>query len=195
MSARLGSQEFGGDLFGDLPRDGYRSVVGALAAALDIRFNTEVVTVESAADGIRAVCADGSVETGSPVLVAVPLGVLKRGRPRFDPPLPEPLRAAIDALGFGRYEKIAVRFEAAFWRDDGISHLIVFPSDDNERAMWVFDLDAFGAGAVLCAHLFHTLTPCALDRSPAEAVSWFRDVLAEAVRHPVPEPIATAVTS
>jgi polyamine oxidase len=98
-------------------------------------------------------------------------------------------------LGFGRYEKIALRFEAAFWRDDGISHLIVFPSDDNEPAMWVFDLDAFGAGPVLCAHLFHSLTPYALDRSPAEAVTWFRDVLAEAVGHPVPEPIATAVTS
>jgi monoamine oxidase len=188
-------EEFGGDLFGDLPRDGYRSVVGALAAGLDIRFNTEVVTVESAADGIRAVCAYGSVETGSHALVAVPLGVLKQGRPRFDPPLPEPLRAAIDVLGFGRYEKIALRFEAAFWRDDGISHLIVFPSDDNEPAMWVFDLDAFGAGPVLCAHLFHSLTRYALDRSPAEAVTWFRDVLAEAVGHPVPEPIATAVTS
>ena len=68
-------------------------------------------------------------------------------------------------------------------------------ADDNEPAMWVFDLDAFGAGPVLCAHLFHSLTPYALDRSPAEAVTWFMDVLAEAVGHPVPEPIAAAVTS
>jgi monoamine oxidase len=48
---------------------------------------------------------------------------------------------------------------------------------------------------VLCAHLFHSLTPHALDRSPGEAVTWFRDVLAEAVGHPVPEPVATVVTS
>jgi hypothetical protein len=48
---------------------------------------------------------------------------------------------------------------------------------------------------VLCAHLFHSLTPYALDRSPAEAVAWFRDMLAEAVGHPVPEPAATVVTS
>ena len=54
-------EEFGGDLLGDLPRDGYRSVVGALAAGLDIRFNTEVVTVQSVADGIRAVCAYGAL--------------------------------------------------------------------------------------------------------------------------------------
>ena len=188
-------EEFEGDLFGDLPRDGYRSVVEVLAAGLEVKFNAEVVLVEVAADGIRVTCADGSVETGSHVVVTVPLGVLKRGSPRFDPPLPTPMQVAVDALGFGRYEKIALRFEAAFWRHDGISHLMVFPSDDNEPAIWVFDLDAFGAGPVLCAHLFHSLTPYALDRSPVEAVTWLRDVLAEAIGHPVPEPIATAVTS
>jgi polyamine oxidase len=188
-------EQYGGDLFGDLPRGGYRSVVEALAAGLDITFNAEAVAVRVDADGIGVTCADGSVEIGSHVVVTVPLGVLKRGSPRFDPPLPTPMQVAVDALGFGRYEKIALRFEAPFWRHDGISHLMVFPSDDNEPAMWVFDLDAFGAGPVLCAHLFHSLTPYALDRSSVEAVTWFREVLAEAVGHPVPEPIATAVTS
>lgn len=46
-------EEFEGDLFGDLPRDGYRSVVEVLAAGLDIKFNTEVVAVQVAADGIQ----------------------------------------------------------------------------------------------------------------------------------------------
>ena len=100
-------------------------------------------------------------------IVTVPLGVLKRGRPRFDPPLPAPVQRAVDALGFGRYEKIALRFDSPFWRDDGVSHLIVFPPEQDQPAMWVFDLDAFGAGPVLCAHLFHTLTPYALDRPAA----------------------------
>ena len=61
--------------------------------------------------------------------------------------------------------------------------------------MWVFDLDAFGAGPVLCAHLFHTLTPYALDRPRAQAVDWLREVLAEVVGHPVPDPVASVVTS
>jgi monoamine oxidase len=194
--ANFGDEEqYGGDLFGDLPRGGYRSVVEVLAAGLDITFNAEAVEVRVDADGIRVTCADGSVEIGSHVIVTVPLGVLKRGSPRFDPPLPTPMQVAVGALGFGRYEKIALRFESAFWRHHGISHMMVFSSNDDEPAMWVFDLDAFGAGPVLCAHLFHSLTPYALDRSPVEAVTWFRDVLAEAVGHPVPEPIATAVTS
>ncbi len=188
-------EQFEGDLFGDLPRDGYRSVVHALAAGVDVRLNTEVVSVEVDDDGIRATCADGSVETGSHVVVTVPLGVLKRGRPRFDPPLPAPMIEAVDRLGFGRYEKIALRFESPFWRADGLSHLIVFPPDEDEPAIWVFDLDAFDAGPVLCAHLFHTLTPIALDRSPARAVGWLTDMLTEIFGHPVPEPVATVVTS
>jgi polyamine oxidase len=189
------NEQFEGDLFGDLPRDGYRSVVAPLAAGIDVRLNAEVTSVVVEADGIRAIGADGSVEAGSHVIVTVPLGVLKRGCPRFDPPLPAPVRRAVDALGFGRYEKIALRFESAFWRDDSISHLIVFPSDGAEPAMWVFDLDDFDAGPVLCAHLFHTLTPYALERPPAEAVDWLKGVLAEVFGRSVPDPVDAVVTS
>jgi polyamine oxidase len=181
------AEVFEGELFGDLPRDGYRSVVKQLATGLDIRLGVEVVSVEVDADGVRAACVDGSVEAGSHVIVAVPLGVLKKGSPKFDPPLPAPMLRAVDALGFGRYEKIVLAFESAFWRDDGISHLIVFPSDEVEPSMWIFDLDAFAAGPVLCAHLFHTITPYALDRPPAQAVVWLRALLAEVFGRPVPE--------
>jgi polyamine oxidase len=188
-------EQYQGELFGDLVRNGYRSVVKVLATGLDIRFGSEVVLVQVSVDGVRVTCADGSVETGSHAIVTVPLGVLKRGGPVFDPPLPTAVRAAVDSLGFGRYEKIALRFETAFWQTEGISHFMVYPCADDEPALWVFDLDAFGAGPVLCAHLFHSLTPNALDRSPAEAVTWFTDILAEVLGHPVPEPVATVVTS
>ena len=188
-------EDFGGDLFGDLPRGGYRSVVSAVAEGLDIRCNTEVDAVEVGADGVRVAGADGSVEAGSHVIVTVPLGVLKRGRPRFEPPLPTPVQGAIEALGFGRYEKIALRFESAFWRDDGVSHLIVFPAGEQEPAMWVFDLDAFGAGPVLCAHLFHSITPYALDQPPTQAVEWLKGVLTDVFGRRVPEPVATVVTA
>jgi polyamine oxidase len=188
-------EDFEGDLFGDLPRRGYRSVVSALADGLDIRCNTEVVAVDVDADGIRVVCADGSNEAGSHAIVSVPLGVLKKCRPRFDPPLPTRVQDIIEALGFGRYEKIALRFESAFWRDDGISHLIVFPAAEHEPTMWVFDLDDFGAGPVLCAHLFHSITPYALDQPPAQAVEWLRGVLTEVFDRPMPEAVATVVTA
>lgn len=193
--AGLGDEEtYAGDLFGDLPRAGYRSVVEALAAPLDVRVNSEVVSVEVMGDAVAVTCADGSVQSGTHAIVAVPLGVLKSGRPQFHPPLPQSVQAAIAGIGFGRYEKIALRFDPAFWRDD-LSHLLVFRSDDAEPAMWLFDLDAFGAGPVLCAHLFHSLTPYVLDRTPIDAVRWLTDLLSEVFGHAVPAPIATAVTS
>ncbi len=188
-------EPFEGDLFGDLPRDGYRSVVHALAARVDVRLNTEVVSVDISADGVRVICADGSIESGSHVVVTVPLGVLKRGSPRFNPPPPAAVQRAVERLGFGRYEKIALKFESPFWRDEGLSHLIVFPFDEDESSMWVFDLDAFGAGPVLCAHLFHTLTGRALDQPSAAAVDWLKGVLSGVFGHPVPEPVATVVTA
>lgn len=186
-------ETYDGDLFGDLPRGGYRSVIELLATGLDVRLNTEAVSVEVRSDGVQVTSADGRVETGSHAVVTVPLGVLKRGSLRFDPPLPAAVQSAVDALGFGRYEKIALRFQSAFWSQADLSHFVVFPTDEDEPALWVFDLNAFGAGPVLCAHLFHSLTPYLLDQSAA--VNWFKDKLVEMIGHPVPEPIATAVTS
>ena len=187
-------EEFDGDLFGDLPRGGYGRVVAPLAEGVDVRLSTEVVSVDVGADGVTVACADGSVETGSHAIVTVPLGVLKRGNPRFEPALPAAVRDAVARLAFGRYEKIALRFESPFWRDAGLSHLVVFPADPDEPSMWVFDLDAFGAGPVLCAHLFHSLTPHALDQPHVQAVDWLKGVLAGVFGHPVPEPVATVVT-
>ena len=78
-------EEFEGDLFGDLPRGGYASVITALAPGIDVRLNTEVMSIEVEEHGVRVACSDGSVEFSSHAIVTVPLGVLKRGSPRFDP--------------------------------------------------------------------------------------------------------------
>ena len=77
------------------------------------------------------VTADGTAEAGSHVVVTLPLGVLKRGLPRFTPALPPDRLAAIGRLGFGRFEKVALRFAEPFWRQAGFPHLMVFPRDPN----------------------------------------------------------------
>ena len=112
-------EEFEGDLFGDLPRGGYASVITALAPGIDVRLNTEVTSIEVEEHGVRVACSDGSVEFSFHAIVTVPLGVLKRGSPRFTPPLPAAVQRAVEKLAFGRYEKIALRFEKPFWRDEG----------------------------------------------------------------------------
>ncbi|KAL7577967.1 hypothetical protein ACA910_007589 [Epithemia clementina (nom. ined.)] len=58
----------------------------------------------------------GETFVGSHVLVTVPLGVLKAGTISFDPPLSRSKQEAIAQMGFGRLEKILLRFEQPFWR-------------------------------------------------------------------------------
>lgn len=187
--------EYGGDLFGDLPDGGYRSLVLAMAAALDVRLGVEVAEVALSDDGVRVRAGDGAVEVGSHAVLTVPLGVLKRGAPRFRPDLPPDRLAAIERLGFGRYEKVALRFARPFWRDAGLSHIVLFPRDPALPALWVFDLDAFGAGPVLVCHVFHTAAHHVLDESPAAAADWVMDMLSEAIGRKSREPTDVAVTS
>ncbi|GAA2394686.1 hypothetical protein Cme02nite_54650 [Catellatospora methionotrophica] len=94
---------------------GYQSVVDALADGLDVRLGHVVTRIETGGPGpVRAVTAHGDF-TADKVLVTLPLGVLKSGTVAFDPPLPEPKQSAIDRLGFGTLNKIALHFAEPFW--------------------------------------------------------------------------------
>ena len=186
--------EYGGDLFGDLPEGGYSTVVDALAAGLDVRLDWPVAQVTATGDGVSVTSASGATEAGTHVVVTAPLGTLRNGLPAFDPPLPAERTDALHRLGFGRYEKVALAFDRPFWRDAGWSHLVLFPPDPAEPALWVFDLDAFGAGPVLVCHVFHSATGHVLWTSRRSAVRWVTDLLGPAYGAPLPEPVASVVT-
>jgi polyamine oxidase len=187
--------EYGGDFFGDLPEGGYGTVVRALAEGLDARLGAAVTEVNLGPDGVQVRCVDGSSYAGTHVVMAVPLGVLKRAALRFSPALPADRLDAVDRLGFGRYEKVALGFAEPFWRVAGLSHLVLFPRDRDEAAVWVIDHNAFGAGAALTFHVFHSNAGHVLDASPEDAARWALDLLAEALGRPCPQPSAVTVSS
>ena len=187
--------EYDGNYFGDMPDGGYRRLVEAMATGIDVRLGVEVTEVALAAGGVRVRGADGASEEGSHVVVTVPLGVLKRGAPRFSPALPPDRLAAIGRLGFGRFEKVALRFDEPFWRAEGFPHMMVFPRDPGEWMVWVMGLDAFGAGPVLVFFVFHSAAGRVLDQGRDDAVRWALGMLAEAIGRPCPEPVAVTVTS
>src|SRR5690348_13364414 len=114
---------------------------------------------------------------------------------RFSPALPSDRLAAIERLGFGRYEKVALRFDEPFWRAAGLPHAMIFPRDPEAAAVWAIGQDAFGAGPVLVFHVFHSATGHVLDVASGDATQWALDMLAEAIGHPCPAPVAVAVTS
>ena len=187
--------EYDGNYFGDVPDGGYRRLVDAMAAGVDLRLGVEVTEVEHSAGGVRVRCADGTSEEGSHVVVTVPLGVLKRGAPRFSPALPPDRLAAIERLGFGRFEKVAMRFDEPFWRAAGFPHLMIFPRDPGEWMVWVIGHGRVrrrpGAGLFRLPQRGRPL----LDAGPDAAARWALDMLAEATGRPCPEPKAVAVTS
>jgi monoamine oxidase len=187
--------EYDGHYFGDVPDGGYRQVAEAMARGVDVRLGAEVTEVAVSADGVALRCADGTTEEGSHAVVTVPLGVLKRGAPRFSPPLPADRLAAIGRLGFGRFEKVALRFSEPFWREEGFPHLMIFPSDPAEVTVWMLGMDAFGDGPVLVLLVFHSAAGRVLGASPDEAARWALGLLAEATGRPCPVPEAVAVTS
>src|SRR5207342_2510544 len=139
--------------------------------------------------GVRVWSDSGETEDGTHVVVTVPLGVLKSGLPAFAPALPPERSQVVSRLGFGRYEKVLLRFADPFWREAGWSHLVLFPPDPAEPAVWVFDLDAFGSGPILVCHVFHSATRH-VSSSPNMAARWVTDQLAAALDAPCPEPLA-----
>jgi len=187
--------EYDGSYFGDAPEGGYRQLVDATASGVDVRLGRPVSEVAVSSDGVRVVTADGTVEEGSHVVVTLPLGVLKRGQPRFSPALPPDRLAAIRRLGFGRFEKVALRFAEPFWRDADFPHLMIFPRAPGEWMVWVMGQDAFGGGPVLVFFVFHSAAERLAGTGADAAVRWALGMLAEAIGRPCPEPAAVAVTS
>jgi monoamine oxidase len=187
--------EYDGHYFGDVPVGGYRRLVEAMAAGVDLRLGVDVAEVACSPDGVRVRRGDGTTEEGSHVVVTVPLGVLKRDALRFSPALPADRLAAIERLGFGRYEKVALRFDEPFWRTAGLPHAMIFPRDPEAHAVWVIGQDAFDAGPVLVFHVFHSAAGHVLDGTADDAAQWALDLLAKATGSPPPTPAAVAVTS
>lgn len=95
---------------------GYDRLPASLAEGLDVRLAWPVERVAwgvAGVDLVPQVPASGLApppERFDRVVVSVPLGVLKVGRPVFEPWLPAGHREAIDRLGMGLLDKLWMRF-------------------------------------------------------------------------------------
>lgn len=103
--------------------NGFDTIPRQLAAGIDINTGQVVRRVEYGRNRIRIHTDDGTIQTDR-VIVTVPLGVLKVNSIEFSPELPADKLDAIDKLGMGYFNKIALRFPKPFWpKDDfGIVH-------------------------------------------------------------------------
>ena len=90
--------------------DGYGKIPALLARGIDIRHG-ETVTAISETDEQVSIATETRTYTAQKVICTLPLGVLKAGKVRFDPPLPISFEKTIERIGFGHFSKALVLLE------------------------------------------------------------------------------------
>ena len=114
---------------------GYGRLVEASGAGLPVRLACPVHAITSHPDRVELATAAGTLRADQ-VVLTVPLGVLAAGRIRFDPPLPDPVRAAIAALPMGNLVKLRVLLEGdPLGVADGT--YVTSPPRDERAVLWL----------------------------------------------------------
>ncbi|GBG27315.1 Lysine-specific histone demethylase 1A [Hondaea fermentalgiana] len=110
-----------------LLRQGYGALAAELARdaekrGVEIKLAHEVSLIDSARGFVSGKRREESgakpvafKETADFIVVTLPLGVLKDARVRFTPALPAAKTRAIEQLGFGNLNKVALAFPYCFW--------------------------------------------------------------------------------
>ena len=104
----------GGDLV--FP-EGYAQIFEGMAQGIHIKYREVVSEIKHSEHGVIVESNKGSYEAEA-VVITLPVGVLKAGKVKFTPELPEAVRKSIDEIKVGLFNKIAMRFQETFWNPD-----------------------------------------------------------------------------
>jgi monoamine oxidase len=96
---------------------GYNLITDGLAQGLEIETETIVQEIEYDSKWVRVRTNRGQVAAERAV-ITLPVGVLQAGSITFAPELPLEKRQAIDRIGMGVFEKLALKFPRRFWPID-----------------------------------------------------------------------------
>uniref|UniRef100_A0A8C6DS46 Lysine demethylase 1B n=1 Tax=Moschus moschiferus TaxID=68415 RepID=A0A8C6DS46_MOSMO len=139
--------EFFAQFAGDhtLLTPGYSVILEKLAEGLDIRLRSPVQSIDYSGDEVQVTTSDGTVCTAQKVLVTVPLALLQKGAIQFNPPLSDKKMKAINSLGAGIIEKIALQFPYRFWdsKVQGADFFGHVPPSASKRGLFAvfYDMD------------------------------------------------------
>lgn len=156
---------------------GNERFVRALADDLPIIYDRTVEKVQYGSDGIL-VFAGGQVFRGDMALCTVPLGVLKRGSIEFVPELPVAKKEAIERIGFGLLNKVAMLFPYDFWGGgiDTFGHLTEDSSMRGEFFLF-YSYSSVSGGPLLVALVAGESAVKFESMSPVDAVNRVLDIL------------------
>lgn len=182
-----------------LPFGGYGALLQKLAAGLDIRMRCTVRAIHHDDGGVKLDTSAGVLKADA-VVCTLPLGVLQLppedGGVLFSPPLPDAKQQALERLGYGILNKVALFFDTAFWKHDTDFFGRVVPSPKQRGKYFLFfNLHAASGQPVLLA-LAAGAAAAELELLDDEsvtqqAVAALRSMFGE---RNVPEPLRTMVT-
>lgn len=98
-----------------LIKGGASQLVDKIAAGTTVETGVEVSSIKLGRSSVEVRTRSGSVVRADGCVVTVPLGVLKAGGVRFDPPLPTAKRRAISRIGFGLLDKVFLSYNESWW--------------------------------------------------------------------------------
>lgn len=114
---------------------GYAQIPKKLAEGMDIRFSHPVQLIEDSGKSVKITSGEKTFEADF-AIVTVTLGVLKSGKIKFVPELPQEKKSAIEKLGMGNMNKLAIQFSEVFWPPD--KHFLAYVSETkNEFPVFV----------------------------------------------------------
>uniref|UniRef100_A0ACD6AGB8 Uncharacterized protein n=1 Tax=Avena sativa TaxID=4498 RepID=A0ACD6AGB8_AVESA len=177
---------------------GNSRLVHALCDGVPVLYEKTVKRIEHGEDGVSITVEGGQVFQADMALCTVPLGVLKNGSIEFDPVLPKNKLGAIQRLGFGLLNKVAMVFPSVFW-DEDIDTFGCLNKESSKRGEFFlfYSYHTVSGGAVLIALV---AGEAALEFEKVDPVVTLHRVLAilRGIYGPkgvtVPDPIQSACT-
>lgn len=118
----------------DLIDKGMGAFVEKLGDGLPVCLNSPVTEVDYSGDGVK-VSAGGRVFAGSYALITVSVGVLKKKKIAFNPPLPEEKRKAIDRIQMGNMQKVIVPLKRDIFPKEPKNSWILYEGDLSRAAL------------------------------------------------------------
>ena len=109
-----GANEYGRD---DFVKGGYDRVPMMLAKQLDVRLSTPISAVSVQGTRVSVTAASGDAVSADLAVVAVPLALVQAGLPKVTP-MPSLVWDGIRRLTTGSLQKVILRFDRQWWRQD-----------------------------------------------------------------------------
>lgn len=173
----------GGDYF---VVNGYDSVPNKLATDLDIKTGVTVTSIEYDGGPVKVHTEDGTLSADR-VIVTVSLGVLKARQIDFSPQLPWAKEGAIDRIGMGLINKIAMRFPKIFWPAN--VHALAHGTDVRGQYPAFVNLARYTGEPVLTAYVPGSYEDGLEEMTDKEAIGGAVDVLRRMCGSSVPDPV------